>query len=78
MNEERIFIFLNDVKLVYPGPYKQGMKMKRLVQPTQESEEITQLMPEERGEKVGSNDIKSSCPSKSKIEDVKDPGWNDF
>ena len=80
MDGERNFLFLIGKNLVYPGPHKQGLKMKKFVQPTPESEGIAHLMPEEKGKQSRSNDGNGSCQSESEleIEDEEDPDWNDF
>ena len=27
---ERVFVFLNDIKLIYPGPHKEGLKLEKI------------------------------------------------
>lgn len=74
---EKVLQFLNDIKSVYPGPGRDGVKMKKLEEIIVESKGMQHLETDYNKESSGSQEFNVS-DSEDEIEDMKEPNWSDL
>ena len=75
---EKVFKFLTDIKSMYPGPGKVGLKMKKLEELTVESEGLEHLVKSYSSGGAGASGSVGSnlSDSEDEIEEMEDPDWD--